>query len=62
MWHLFSVIWRWYLRDDLSILEIAKRSGLSPITVRKFLRPDTIKPQFKVRTTSDWAPVRRASS
>lgn len=45
---LLSVIRRWHYRDHLSIREIAKRTGLSRNTVRKYLRSDTIEPQFKV--------------
>ena len=45
---LLSVIRRWHYRDHLSIREIAKRTGLSRNTVRKYLRSDTVEPQFKV--------------
>ncbi|CAN5522030.1 hypothetical protein BH10PLA2_BH10PLA2_01210 [soil metagenome] len=45
---LLSVIRRWHYRDHLSIREIAKRAGLSRNTVRKYLRSDTVEPQFKV--------------
>jgi transcriptional regulator with XRE-family HTH domain len=34
-----------------SLAEIAKRNGLSHNTVRKYLRSDTVQPQFKV---SEW--------
>ena len=45
---LLSVIRRWHYRDHLSIREIAKRTGLSRNTVRKYLRSGTVEPQFKV--------------
>ena len=45
---LLSVIRRWHFRDQLSIREIAKRTGLSRNTIRKYLRSDTVEPRFKV--------------
>src|SRR5579863_168134 len=45
---LLSVIRRWHFRDHLSIREIARRTGLSRNTIRKYLRSDTVTPQFKV--------------
>jgi len=45
---LLSVIRRWHYRDHLSIREIAKGAGLSCDMVRKYLRADTVEPQFKV--------------
>jgi transposase len=45
---LLSVIRRWHYRDHLSIREIAKRTGLSRNTVRKYLRSDAVEPKFKV--------------
>jgi len=42
------VIRRWHYRDHLSISEIAKRTGISRNTVRKYLRSDTVEPRFKV--------------
>lgn len=44
---LLSVIRRWHYRDHLSIREIAKRTGLSRNTVRKYLRSGTVEPRFK---------------
>ena len=45
---LLSVIRRWALRDQLSIREIARRTGLSRNTIRKYLRSGTVQPAFKV--------------
>jgi len=45
---LLSVIRRWHHRDQLSIREIARRTGLSRNTIRKYLRAGTAEPQFKV--------------
>jgi transposase len=45
---LLSVIRRWHFRDHLSIREIARRTGLSRNTIRKYLRSGTVEPRFKV--------------
>ena len=45
---LLSVIRRWALRDQLSIREIARRTGLSRNTIRKYLRGDVVEPAFKL--------------
>ena len=45
---LLSVIRRWALRDRLSIREIARRTGLSRNTIRKYLRGDVVEPAFKL--------------
>jgi transposase len=45
---LLSVIRRWALRDQFSIREIARRTGLSRNTIRKYLRSDVVEPKFKV--------------
>jgi transposase len=45
---LLSVIRRWALRDQLSIREIARRTGLSRNTIRKYLRSGTVEPAFRV--------------
>jgi transcriptional regulator with XRE-family HTH domain len=44
---LLSVIRRWAFRDRLSIREIARRTGLSRNTIRKYLRSDVVEPKFK---------------
>ena len=43
---LLSVIRRWRFRQPFSIREIARRTGLSRNTVRKYLRPDSVVPKF----------------
>ena len=45
---LLSIIRRWHLRDHLPIREIARRTGLSRNTIRKYLRAGTVEPRFKV--------------
>lgn len=45
---LLSVISRWHLRDRLPIREIARRTGLSRNTIRKYLRSGSVEPQFRV--------------
>jgi transcriptional regulator with XRE-family HTH domain len=45
---LLSVIRRWALRGQLSIREIARRTGLSRSTIRKYLRGDLVEPVFKL--------------
>jgi transposase len=42
-----SVIRRWALRDKLPIREIARRTGLSRNTVKKYLREGIVEPKFK---------------
>jgi transposase len=46
-----SVIRRWALREQLSIREISRRSGLSRNTVRKYLDGDVVKPQYAKRVS-----------
>jgi transposase len=43
-----SVIRRWALRDQLSVREISRRTGLSRNTIRKYLRSGAVEPAFKV--------------
>ena len=45
---LLSVIRRWALLDQLSIREIAGRTGLSRNTIRKYLRGDVVEPASRV--------------
>jgi transposase len=45
---LLSVIRRWRFRQKMPIREIERRSGLSRNTIRKYLRADTVEPQFNV--------------
>lgn len=47
-----SVIKRWGLREKLSIREIARRTHLSRNTIRKYLRTDTVEPQYAKRTNA----------
>ncbi|MFT7594637.1 MAG: hypothetical protein ACI8R4_001959 [Paracoccaceae bacterium] len=42
-----SVIRRWALRDKMPIREMARRTGLSRNTVKKYLREGAVEPQFK---------------
>lgn len=46
---LLSVIRRWHAREHLSIREIAKRTGLSRTTVRKYLASGETQPKYPVR-------------
>jgi transposase len=45
---LLSVIRRWHFREHVSIRSIARRTGLSRNTIRKYLRSDLVEPAFKV--------------
>ena len=42
-----SVIRRWALRDKVPIREIARRTGLSRNTIKKYLREGVAEPKFK---------------
>jgi transposase len=44
---LLSVIRRWHFREQLSIRAIARRTGLSRNTIRKYLRSDAVEPVFR---------------
>ena len=46
---LLSVIRRWYFREGKSIREIARRTGLSRNTVRKYLRGNIVEPAYSNR-------------
>lgn len=45
---LLSVIRRWHFREERSIREISRVTGLSRNTVRKYLRLGGVEPKFKV--------------
>ena len=45
---LLNVIRRMALREKLPIREIARRTGLSRNTIRKYLKAGTIEPRFAV--------------
>src|SRR5271166_2142444 len=45
---LLGIIRRWGLRDQLSIREIARGTGLSRNTIRKYLRSGAVEPRFRV--------------
>jgi transposase len=49
---LLSVIRRWHFRQQIPIREIERRTGLSRNTIRKYLRSDTVEPQFKLPNRS----------
>jgi transposase len=44
-----SVIRRWALREQLSIREIARRTGLSRNTIKKYLRAGAVEPSYAKR-------------
>ena len=46
---LLSVIRRWRLRDGMAIREIARRTGLSRNSVRKYLDDGVIDPKYPQR-------------
>ena len=47
-----SVIRRWALREQLSIREIARRSGLSRNTIKKYLASGVVEPRYAKRTST----------
>jgi transcriptional regulator with XRE-family HTH domain len=49
-----SIIRRWRLREHVPIREIARRTGLSRNTIRKYLRSDAIEPKFEVPDRPSW--------
>lgn len=49
---ILSKIRRWYYRDQLSIREIARRTGFSRNTVRHYLRNEIVEPVYSKRLTS----------
>ena len=48
---LVSVIRRWHFREHISLRQIAKRTGLSRNTIRRFLRSNIVEPAHPQRTT-----------
>ena len=46
---LLSVIRRWHLREGMPIREIARRTGLSRNTVRKYLASGVVEPSYPKR-------------
>jgi len=46
-----SVIRRWALREQLSIREVARRTGLSRNTIRKYLREGDVSPSYAKRVS-----------
>ena len=48
---ILSKIRRWYFRDKLSIREIARRTGFSRNTVRRYLRTEIAEPLYPQRQT-----------
>lgn len=57
---LLSAIRRWHLRDGMAIREIARRTGLSRNTIRKYLKQDVVEPKYPDRHSpsklDDFAP------
>ncbi len=47
-----SVIRRWALREQLSIREIARRTGLSRNTIKKYLASGVVEPRYAKRSSS----------
>ncbi len=46
---LLGIIRRWYIRDRISIREIARRLDISRNTVRRYIRSDAIEPSYPTR-------------
>jgi transposase len=49
---LLSVIRRWRLREGMAIREIARRTGLSRNTIRRYLRSGVIDPKYPERRST----------
>ena len=47
-----NVIRRWALREQMSIREISKRTGLARNTVKKYLPSDEVEPSYAKRASS----------
>ncbi len=41
------IIRKWALRDEMPIREIARRTGVSRNTIKKYLRAGIVEPQFQ---------------
>jgi DNA-binding IclR family transcriptional regulator len=50
---LLSVIRHWHLREGMPIREIARRSGLSRNTIRKYLASNVVEPRYVRRTNAN---------
>ena len=48
---LLSVIRRWHFRERISLRQIAKRTGLSRNTIRRYLRSNVVEPVYPARKT-----------
>ncbi|WP_413628901.1 helix-turn-helix domain-containing protein [Herbaspirillum frisingense] len=46
---LLGIIRRWYIRDRISIREIARRLDISRNTVRRYIRSDVSEPAYPAR-------------
>ena len=46
---LLGIIRRWYIRDHISIREIARRLDIFRNTVRRYIRSDAIEPAYPAR-------------
>ena len=49
---LLGIIRRWYLRDHISIREIARRPDISRNTVRRYIRSEAVEPSYPTRQSS----------
>lgn len=58
---LLSVTRRWHFREGMPIREVARRTGLSRNTVRKYLAGGVVEPQYPKRKTpsklDDYEPI-----
>jgi DNA-binding transcriptional regulator LsrR (DeoR family) len=59
---MLAKIRRMHFRDEMSIREIARRTGLSRNTVRRWLRQGHVEPKYPVRVpSSNLEPVGQIS-
>ncbi|AON53751.1 HTH domain-containing protein [Herbaspirillum seropedicae] len=49
---LLGIIRRWYIRDHISIREIARRLDISRNTVRRYIRSEAVEPSYPTRQSS----------